>query len=137
MAGAIRIMRFMNLVNSREALSHAPEVREPGAELLADHPERYVASFRGALPAGVSPLSIRRVAYLNFANDPCSALLLQADDGADYLMLNELGPDAHGEVERAGLALSHSLGVPYAVGAPEHWPRRGRGFLARLFGYAA
>lgn len=116
---------------------HAPEVREPGAEALHAHPRRYAGGFLRALPARVSPVEVTRVAYLNFANDPCSALLLRADDGLDYLMLNELGPDCHGEVDLAGRALADALGVPYAVGAPSHWPRRPAGFWARLFGYAA
>jgi hypothetical protein len=124
-------------VNSRFELSHAPELRNPGAEALGAEPARYTPHVLADLPAGVSPADVRRVAYLNFAHDPCTALLLGASDGLDYLLLNELGPDAYGEVEHAGRALAEALGVPYEEGPPSHWPTLPRSWLARLFGYAA
>lgn len=75
--------------------------------------------------------------YVNFANDPCVALLIESGDGHDYLVLNELGPDAHGEVAHAGGRLARELGVTYSESPPSHWSRATAGFWARLFGYAA
>ena len=124
-------------MKSRFELSHAPEFREPGAELLAANPARHVPGLLSALPPGVSVTEVRRTAYVNFANDPCCALLLVGSDGVAYLALNELGPDAYGEVDQAGRALAGALGKPYRVGAPDSWPVPPRSLLARIFGYAA
>ena len=126
----------MHLITSPEELRHAPELREPNAELLHAHPAHCAVNLKKELPEDVEPVEIRYVDFINHQHDNCTALLLHTSDGAVRLVLSELGTDPMREMYKAGKALAKFMNAQFAEGPPREWGAKKINFLLRIMGYA-